>query len=73
MGSLAWFFILLCVSFVANEVDDIKEMKKEHCVKTEKTREVEHTRTFLVGKVPVMQHVTNTEYLYTCDDKPRWR
>lgn len=73
IGFLAWFFVLFCVGLIAGEIADSKEMKKQHCVKTDKTREVEYTRTVLVGKVPVTQHGTNTEYLYTCDDEPRWR
>lgn len=73
IGSLAWFFIVFCVALIAGEIADSKEMEKEHCVKTEKSRDVEYSRTILVGKVPVFQHGTNTEYLYTCNDKPRWR
>lgn len=65
--------IIMMVSYPFAMYHDKKEMEKEHCVKTEKSRDVDYTYSILVGKIPVMQHGIRTEYLYTCDDEPRWR
>lgn len=52
---------------------DGKEMEEQNCVKTSENREVIIPLTIMSGTTPVIIPTPVTEYLYTCDDKNRWR
>lgn len=79
-GIFTWFTLLtiiglslLILGLIVSMVEDQREMRNYHCVKTEQTREQEQVGTVIVGKAIMPYKRKVTESLYTCDDKSRWR
>lgn len=64
---------LLSVPFIV--MYDRMDMASENCVRTSQSRENTYIQFIYGDKGQIISAypVTTTEYLYTCDDYPRWR
>lgn len=69
---LIFAIVMIPVGIYVSIVDG-KEMKDQNCVKTSESRESILPLTVMAGNTPVVIPTPVTEYLYTCDDKNRWR
>lgn len=67
--------VLLLISLPFIIYYDRVEMAAQHCVRTDQNRESTYIQYIYGDKGQLMgaYPVTTTEYLYTCDDYPRWR
>ena len=67
------FLLVLAIPFLI--IHDEMKMTDENCVKTTQSRENSHIQFIYGDKGQIISAypVTTIEYLYTCDDYPRWR